>query len=268
MKGFITIHRQLIESAVYKDSHSVHLWLHLLLKANHKKNDFVMNGKLITVERGQILTGRKALSAETGIQESKIQRLLKLFEKMQMIEQHTNNRNRLITVVSYDKYQASEQQVNNTRTTGEQLVNTNNNVNNENNVNNVNKETEKPKKYNDDDLTTAEWIFEKILDINPSNKKPNFDSWDDTIRLMRERDGKSHKEICKVFSWANNDHFWRGNILSPQKLRDKFDQLSIQSNSNQVKPRRQQVDQSGFGDEPDFIDSHVINSQQGFLNHE
>ncbi len=31
---------------------------------------------------------------------------------------------------------------------------------------------------------------------------------------------------------------------------------------------RQQVDQSGFGDEPDFIDSHVINSQQGFLNHE
>ena len=153
MQGFITIHRQLIESSVYKDSHAVHLWLHLLMKANHKDKEFIQNGKMVMVKRGQTLTGRKVLSAETGIQESKIQRLLKLFESMQMIEQHTNNRNRLITVLSYDKFQAGEQLVNNTRTTGEQLVNTNNNVNNNNNEN---KHAEKP--------SAIRVPYQKILD--------------------------------------------------------------------------------------------------------
>ena len=229
MQGFITIHRQLMESAVYKDSHAVHLWLHLLLKANHKENEFIMNGKLITVKRGQILTGRKALSAETGIQESKITRLLSLFEKMQMIEQQTNNRNRLVTVLSYDKFQAGEQQVNNTRTTGEQLVNTNNNVNNENNVNNVNKPLKK--KFTEDDMKAAQFIFDGVLKLNPNSKKPNMDSWADTVRLMRESDKKDHAEICRVFRWANTDIFWKSNILSPAKLRKQFDSLTVKMNT-------------------------------------
>ncbi len=89
MSGWISIHRKIKESPVYSDSQAVHLWLHLLLTANHKTNQFVMNGKLITVNRGQLLTGRKALSSATGINESKIQRLLKLFEELEMIEQQT-----------------------------------------------------------------------------------------------------------------------------------------------------------------------------------
>ena len=45
-----------------------------------------------------------------------------------MIEQQTNRQGRLITILSWDKFQASEQpveqQVNNNRTTSEQQVNT------------------------------------------------------------------------------------------------------------------------------------------------
>ncbi len=262
MQGFITIHRKIIESAVYKDSNAVHLWLHLLLKCNHKDNDFIMNGKLVSVKRGQTLTGRKKLSLETGIQESKIERLLKLFEKMQMIEQHTNNRNRLVTVLSYDEYQSGEQQVNNTRTTHEQLVNTNNNVNNEKTDNNDIKPL-KPKKYSAEDLKTAEWIFDRILLINPSNKKPNFDTWSEHVRLMRQVDNKSHSEICGVFNWANKDEFWKSNILSPAKLRKQFDKLSIKM--NQGTTSKSMIDQSGFGDDDNFIDSHVIPNQPRYL---
>ena len=52
-----------------------------------------------------------------------------------MIEQQANNKSRLISITNYDSHQASEQQVNNTRTTDEQQVNTNNNVNKDNKVN-------------------------------------------------------------------------------------------------------------------------------------
>ena len=139
MQGWIAIHRKFMDSSIYKDSQAVHLWLHLLLRANHQGKEVIQGLNVYTVERGQILTGRKALSTETGINESKIQRLLKVFEKCHMIEQQTNNVNRLISILKYDDYQASEQQMNNKRTASEQQVNTNNNDNNDNNEkNNIN----------------------------------------------------------------------------------------------------------------------------------
>lgn len=125
--GFITLHRKIKDSAIYSDSQAVHLWVHLLLKANHKDNEFVHNGKLVNVKRGQMITGRDKLAAETGINSSKIQRLLKLFQDMQMIEQQTNSKNRLISITNYHLYQSGEQQMNSKRTTNEQQVNTNNN---------------------------------------------------------------------------------------------------------------------------------------------
>ena len=138
-KGWIAIHRKFMDSSIYRDSQAVHLWLHLLLRANHQGKKVLQGLKVYNVERGQILTGRKALSNETGINESKIQRLLKLFEKCHMIEQQTNNANRLLSILNYDQYQESEQQVNSKRTASEQQVNTNNNDNNDNNDNKRNK---------------------------------------------------------------------------------------------------------------------------------
>jgi len=91
-------------------SQYVHLWLHILYRANHKEKEFWFNGRNIKVKRGQFVTGRRQLSVETGISESQIQRILKCFESEQQIEQQTNNHNRLITVVYYNQYQKVEQQ--------------------------------------------------------------------------------------------------------------------------------------------------------------
>lgn len=44
---------------------------------------------------------------------------------------------------------------------------------------------------------------------------------------MRERDGRTRREIADLFAWANADGFWQANILSPGKLREKWDQLVI-----------------------------------------
>jgi hypothetical protein len=47
---------------------------------------------------------------------------------------------------------------------------------------------------------------------------------------MRERDGRTHKEIAALFKWACNDAFWQGNVLCPATLRDKWTQLEIKRN--------------------------------------
>ena len=138
-QGWIITHRKLRESSFYKDSQAVHLWIHLLISANHKDAQVVRGNKVYEVKRGQLITGRKLLSSETGINESKLQRLLKVFEKCHMIEQQTNNVNRLVSIINYDQYQTSEQQVNSKRTASEQQVNTNNNDNNKNNDKELNR---------------------------------------------------------------------------------------------------------------------------------
>jgi len=126
---FIQLHRKILENPIASNANYAWLLVTLLLLANHKDNTFMHGNELITTKRGQLLTGRKQLAKQTGIKESTIQRILLTFEKMQIIEQQTNNRYRLITILNYDKYQG----VNNNRTTTEQQLNTNNNDNNDNN---------------------------------------------------------------------------------------------------------------------------------------
>ena len=77
------------------------------------------------------------------------------------------------------------------------------------------------------DRATASWIWQAIHDMQPSRKLPDLTKWSNTIRLMRERDGRTDQAIRETFAAANRDDFWRTNILSPDTLRAKFDDLRL-----------------------------------------
>ena len=121
--GYIKLYRTLRSQPWYNDSEAVHLFVHLLIKASHTGRQVLLNGKPFELQPGQLVTGRKALMLETGIHESKVQRLLKTFENCSQIEQQTNSKNRVITMLSWAKFQAGEQQTNSQRTATEQPAN-------------------------------------------------------------------------------------------------------------------------------------------------
>lgn len=81
-----------------------------------------------------------------------------------------------------------------------------------------------------EDLRAAEWLFGQVRLIAPSAKEPNYATWANDIRLMREKDNRDHREMCSLFKWACQDSFWKGNVLCPATLREKWDQLSIKRN--------------------------------------
>lgn len=81
-----------------------------------------------------------------------------------------------------------------------------------------------------EDLRCAEWLFAVVQSISSSAKKPNYAGWANDIRLMRERDNRTHKEIAVLFRWACDDDFWKGNVLCPSTLREKWTQLDIKRN--------------------------------------
>lgn len=80
-------------------------------------------------------------------------------------------------------------------------------------------------KFTEHDLEFAEFMFDRILMIAPKAKRPNFESWANEVRLMREQDGHRPEEIRQVFEFANTDTFWAQNILSPATLRKQFPKL-------------------------------------------
>ncbi|WP_421228524.1 hypothetical protein [Aeromonas jandaei] len=77
-----------------------------------------------------------------------------------------------------------------------------------------------------EDLKTAQWMFARVQRINPTALEPNWPQWANVIRLMRELDQRSHSDICELYDWVSRDSFWCANVLSPQKLRQKWDQLT------------------------------------------
>lgn len=128
MNGWIKIHRALSEHHVASDPHSLSVWIHMLMLANHRECKRQINGRILVVLPGQLITSRKSLADKTGVNESKVERVLKMLQNEQLIEQHGTSKFRVISIVNWAKYQTDEQQdeqqVNSKRTAGEQQMNT------------------------------------------------------------------------------------------------------------------------------------------------
>ena len=53
-EGWVKLYRKLQDKGYYKNSKYIHLWIHLLIKANHKGTEFMFNNKLTQVNPGQL----------------------------------------------------------------------------------------------------------------------------------------------------------------------------------------------------------------------
>lgn len=90
------------------------------------------------------------------------------------------------------------------------------------------KATAKKNAFSESDMAVARWMWGLILKLQPSRKPPSFESWANEIRLMTTMDGRTHDDIERLFALVQADEFWRTNVLSPTKLREKWDDLSLQ----------------------------------------
>lgn len=241
MDGWIKSYRRTLENPIVcKDSDYLAVWMYLLWNATYKPIEKMFGGKKITLVPGQLITGRKSISEKFNIHESKVQRILKMFENEQQIEQQTSNLNRLISIVNWEEYQDNEQQIeqplNNKRTTTEQQMNTNKNIKN----NKEYKKTLLSEIYADlFPEINAEYIeitkaFQNLFRANLAEagaSTKGVDSakgiWIDSVRLMIESDGYSLVDLRGVYQFLQKDAFWKQNILSTSKLREQMAKLKL-----------------------------------------
>lgn len=147
-KGYIRLFRKILNNPfILKDAEHLAVFIYLLLNATHQPYETIFRNEKIILTDGQLITGRDIIATKLKVNSSKVQRILSFFEKNQIIEQQTSNKNRLITIVNWCLYQTNEQQLNNKRTTNEQQSEHKQEHNNNNN--NIKKEkiNKKEKKF-------------------------------------------------------------------------------------------------------------------------
>ncbi|WP_243061181.1 hypothetical protein [Nocardioides sp. SR21] len=75
------------------------------------------------------------------------------------------------------------------------------------------------------------------------SKRPSITKrWLDAARLMLDTDGRSEAEIAGAIDWCQADEFWRSNILSMPKLREKYDTLRLQAQRKTGQQSRNDID--------------------------
>jgi len=97
MSGWIKLHRQLMEWEWYQDSNMVHLYLHMLLKANREPKKW----KGVIVESGQFISSRDSLSVATGISVQTIRTCIARLQESGLLTIKTTNKYTLFTLIKW-----------------------------------------------------------------------------------------------------------------------------------------------------------------------
>ncbi len=99
--GFVALHRSLLSWGWHADPATGWLFVNLLLMANWTDSEW----RGMTIKRGQLVTGRKALAAQTGLSERQIRTALDHLKSTNELTIKSTNKFSLITIVNYRKFQ-------------------------------------------------------------------------------------------------------------------------------------------------------------------
>jgi hypothetical protein len=83
-----------------------------------------------------------------------------------------------------------------------------------------------PRAHTQEDEDCAKWLFEELLRSKPDASPVNIPAWANHVRIMRERDGRTHKQIASLFRWARWHSFWFRNVRCPETLRKQWERLT------------------------------------------
>jgi uncharacterized protein YjaZ len=114
------------------------------------------------------------------------------------------------------------------------------------------------------DLRLTQLLIDLMQKNNPESstlkhltEKKQTD-WMNQCRLLREADNRTEADIEKVIRFSQGDSFWKNNVLSMPKLREKWDTLWMKATTVPVSRT-----QKNLGAIKDWLDSSKKEEQDG-----
>lgn len=121
--GWIKIHREVEGHWVFKDANAMQLWVWLLLKANYKPLKARLDGQVVTIGVGEVLTSLEQMAMVCCSSVQRVRTLIKHFESDGMITRKSTRKATHLSICNYASYQELQhgnQQQSNSRATAEQ----------------------------------------------------------------------------------------------------------------------------------------------------
>lgn len=249
--GAFIVGRDIFESGLWSDVQKFRIFLFIVGHAVFK--DEGIDKGTVHIKRGQYLRSYRNLQRDLEYFENRSEKIYPLASISRKVSElvadgylqtEETKLGTLFTVLEYDRYQdfstykkepgtVLEQPRNSVGTALEQSWNNNNQENQENQLKD-NSPKSKKRIYDVDSIhyQLAEYLFEEMKKNNPEARKPDFHKWANDIRLMMEIDNRKEEQVRNMITWSQSNDFWKGNILSAKKLRDKYDQMKVQANQS------------------------------------
>lgn len=157
---FIKLNRKILDWRWFSDPVTRDLFIYCLLKANWK--DGTWHG--IEYKRGEFITSLPSLSSDLGFSIQNIRTALAHLKSTGELTDRITNKNRIITVVNYDKYQSANKQDNSQLTGNQQATNRQltADIRSKEDKNNIIKRESKRERP-------------KIVDMKPETQRPSLD---------------------------------------------------------------------------------------------
>ena len=93
----------------------------------------------------------------------------------------------------------------------------------------------------DIEFALASYLLQLIQGNNPKAKGVDLQKWASIIDKMLRLDNRTPEEVKFIIGWSQQDSFWKANILSAAKLREKFDQLFMKAKTDWEKQEANKI---------------------------
>lgn len=151
---YIKLSEKILDWEWFTDGNMLKVWIYLLVNAQQFEDG---RHRGIEIKTGQVITGRKEISRETGLSEQQVRTCLNRLKSTNEITIESTNQYSLITILKYDIYQSGDvygnqqnnqdpnQRITNEQPTDNQQITTSKILRNED-IKNIKKEIYKERK--------------------------------------------------------------------------------------------------------------------------
>ncbi len=226
MDWWIKLHRKILDNPI---SYSIELFAimgYMLLKANHTDATIYLWLNKIELKAWQFISSQRKIADRFWLPISKVHRIIKVLWDEWILKHEWNTKYTIFTILNWDIYQWNEIQVKhqwNTSETKKETDNNNNNINNNKNILSKDNIIYTPKNNFD-----YSFVDEFLNKEHPTIKYQIQKEWLD-IYLWKQyevvdkliKDWFTLEQIQLSCLFIKQDDFWKKNILTIKKLRQK-----------------------------------------------
>jgi hypothetical protein len=171
-RGYIKLWRKAMDAGWIKNHKLWAFWTWCLLKATHEEYDAIVGLQTVHLLPGQFVTGREIGSAETGLTVQEYRTIMSFLKKAGNITIKSTNRYSIVSIVNWETYQASKNDIN--QPNNQQVTN------NQPAPNHIqtheNKKNEKKKDNSNTDFILPDWLpkeqWADFLEMRVKIRKP------------------------------------------------------------------------------------------------